>query len=259
MYYISRLPFFLQILVTFLFIFLFLLLGMLYGRKYAEGRKDADKDLSTLIGAQLAAVAFIIAFIFSIAASRFEMRRASVIEEVNSIGTTFLRADFFPEPQRTDLRRLLKKYINKYVEANNDLSMLDNNLNETDLILDNIWKIASEYQSAHPEQIAVNSFIQSLNGTIDLHTTRATVLIYFGLGENIWLIVYILTSLAMLVTGFQLGVSSIKIGLPALALAITFTLMISLISDLDSPREGAFQINNKPLIELYNKVDSEVK
>ena len=44
------------------------------------------------------------------AVGRYEARRAAVVDEANTIGTTYLRAQMLPEPIRTESMRLLTSY-----------------------------------------------------------------------------------------------------------------------------------------------------
>lgn len=44
------------------------------------------------------------------------MRRSLVVEEANSIGTTWLRAGLLPAPQRQEVRDLLKRYTRVKLE-----------------------------------------------------------------------------------------------------------------------------------------------
>ena len=56
-------------------------------------------------GAVFALLGLILAFTFSGAASRFEARRQLITEEVNDIGTAFLRIELVPEEARPELRQ----------------------------------------------------------------------------------------------------------------------------------------------------------
>ncbi|HZO51787.1 MAG TPA: hypothetical protein VFB63_03675 [Bryobacteraceae bacterium] len=55
-------------------------------------------------------------FTIAIALPRFDQRRQLEIEEANSIGTTRLRAELLPEPQRTRSLELLREYIDVRIE-----------------------------------------------------------------------------------------------------------------------------------------------
>ena len=45
------------------------------------------------------------------AASRYDARKALVVEEANALGTAYLRCELLPEPARTEARQLLRSYL----------------------------------------------------------------------------------------------------------------------------------------------------
>ncbi len=57
-----------------------------------------------------------LAFTFGLAASRFEARRDALPEEVNAIGTTYLRTAFLPEAYGQNARKLLRQYADNRLE-----------------------------------------------------------------------------------------------------------------------------------------------
>jgi hypothetical protein len=63
------------------------------------------------MAASLGLLAFFLAFTFGMAGSRFDDRKKLVLEEANTIGTTYLRAELLPEPHRTEIQTLLREYI----------------------------------------------------------------------------------------------------------------------------------------------------
>ena len=72
----------------------------------ARQRPDHEENapVGAIVGATIGSLAFLLAFTFGSAASRFDTRKQPVLQEANAIGTTYLRADFLPEPQRSDVR-----------------------------------------------------------------------------------------------------------------------------------------------------------
>jgi hypothetical protein len=139
-----------------------------------------------------------------------------------------------------------------------DNSRLDETLKKTDSILDRIWKTSAAYAASQPGNFGAGIYIQSLNETIYLHAKRITISIYQDIPEAIWIALYALGAISMFITGFYSGISGGKMGLPGILLGLTFTIMISTISDLDRAKEGMFRISNKPFLELKAKIDSEV-
>ena len=84
-------------------------------RQHAEHEKDAPID--AIVGAMLGLLAFLLAFTFGMSASRFDARRQLVLQEADTIGTAYLRADMLPEPQRSEIRNQLREYATLRVSA----------------------------------------------------------------------------------------------------------------------------------------------
>jgi hypothetical protein len=61
-------------------------------------------------------VGLILAFGLSLAVTRYEDRRASVVDEANAIGTTYLRAQTLQEPTRSKSLALLVRYTERAVQ-----------------------------------------------------------------------------------------------------------------------------------------------
>jgi hypothetical protein len=76
--------------------------------RHAHALDEKDAPIGAMVGAILGLLAFMLAFTFSLAASRFDARRTTVLEEANAIGTTSLRARLLPEPQRSEVAQLLR-------------------------------------------------------------------------------------------------------------------------------------------------------
>ena len=100
------------------FFLIVLVLGMLsveVGYRLGKSRHvrspdEKDAPVAAMVASILGLLAFMLAFTFSMAGTRFEARRQAVLQEANSISTTWLRARLLPEPQRSEIRELLRRY-----------------------------------------------------------------------------------------------------------------------------------------------------
>jgi len=256
---LDSIPLMLLLLVTFAVFLFSMWAGIVYGRRYAKGKNEPGKGFSVIIGGQLTLVAFMIAFVFGIASSRFDMKRSNLLEEANSIGTTYLRTDLLADPVRSELKNLLKEYVDLRLDAYFHPETLQEALKKSDEILDRLWKLSSAYAESQPSSMTVALYIQSLNETIDLHTKRVTVSIVQKIPIAIWLAAYLLAIICMFVIGFESGIANAKLSVPGFLFALTFALVINLISDLDRSSEGMFKVNQQPMIELQSKINSEVR
>src|SRR5277367_4540847 len=88
-----------------------------------HGLKDEIRpDYGTVLAATLTLLGLIIGFSFSMATARYDLRKSYEEEEANAIGTEYIRADLLPEPDRTQVRDLLRQYTDlriQYFDAHN--------------------------------------------------------------------------------------------------------------------------------------------
>ena len=76
-------------------------LGLLLGRYLRRHSEVLREPFGVLQGALLGLVGLILAFGLTLAVGRYEARRAALVDDANSIGTTYLRAQMLAEPVRS--------------------------------------------------------------------------------------------------------------------------------------------------------------
>src|SRR6186997_1772868 len=86
------------------------------GRRIARSRASRDPDgawqgTGIVDGAMFGLFGLVIAFTFSGAASRLDARRNLIVEEVNAIGTAYLRLDVLPAETQPGLRESFRRYL----------------------------------------------------------------------------------------------------------------------------------------------------
>ena len=79
------------------------------------GPTDLHEPVGVVQTALLGFVGLILAFGLALAVGRYETRRASVVEEANAIGTTYLRAQTLAEPMRSRSLELLTDYTDSSI------------------------------------------------------------------------------------------------------------------------------------------------
>ena len=100
----------LLIVVLFAIIFGATIAGLMAGRRLHHRSDKLREPMATMQAAVLGFMALILAFGLSLAVGRYQDRRASVVEEANAIGTTYLRAQTLAEPVRSRSLDLLVRY-----------------------------------------------------------------------------------------------------------------------------------------------------
>ena len=97
--------------VTALLIAALLLGACELGYQVARRKGDFEKsDEGHVLSAMLALLGLLVGFTFSIAVNRHEQRRVLVVDEANAIETEYLRTQMMPEPYRSRLADLLRRY-----------------------------------------------------------------------------------------------------------------------------------------------------
>jgi hypothetical protein len=228
--------------------------GFRIGRWWQERTPDEKEGpTSMLVGSLLALMAFMLAVTMGMASDRFDARRALVLEEANSIGTTYLRAGYLPEPYRTDIRELLREYTPLRVNTA-DRRQLQANFERSSAIHGELWAEAEELARNQGGSEVVALFIESLNETIDLHEERVTAIVYARVPETVILFLLIGSALALGMVGFSAGLHRQRSIVSAVALVVFLGATITLVVDLDRPREGFLQVSQQPLIDLQQQI-----
>ncbi|MBS0203708.1 MAG: DUF4239 domain-containing protein [Planctomycetes bacterium] len=222
--------------------------------------KSADGPIGTVIGSTLGLLAFLLAFTFGIAANRFDVRRQLLTEEVNAIGTCYLRAAMLPDEQRIAVRGLLRDYVHDRAELSRRpeqlLTELPSFLQRADTQLDALWDQAVEVSRIDRNSEIYSLFVASLNDVIDLHTKRVVVG-HYRIPGSIWLALYLVSIVSLVAVGYHFGLDSSRDVVVNLILAFTFSLVIVLIADLDNPAVGNLRVNQEPILELDAKYQAD--
>jgi hypothetical protein len=165
----SSVPIWLVFIGTVLLVVLSVEIGFRSARfrqKRFESTVEQEKEapVGAMVGATLALLAFLLAVTFGMAVDEFHARKVALMEEANAIRTTYLRAALIPEPQRDDVRRLLRDYVDERLQwagverhaparAAKDL-------------LQQLWNHAAAAAGRDSSDVT-SLFVESVNGVID--------------------------------------------------------------------------------------------
>jgi hypothetical protein len=219
--------------------------------KYRRARSDQEKDatVGAIVAATLGLLAFMLAFTFGLAATRFDARRMLVLEESNAIGTANLRAGLLPEPNRSQIRKLFREYVDVRLEATNP-GAVEGAISKSSELHRALWSQATEVAAQDNRSILTGIFVQSLNEVIDLHAKRVMFGLHNRIPELVWIVLYFMAIVSMTALGYQEGLSGSRRSLAVLALAFTFSAVMLLIADLDRPQEGLLRVSQRAMLDL---------
>jgi hypothetical protein len=237
-------------------VFLSIMIGFGTGSFLRLRRKNIrEAKLGSVIGALLGLLAFILAFTFGAVTSRFDDKKQLLLDEVNALGTTYLRANFLSESERPAAKALIKKYVDLRVEVLKNPKKLPQIILESEKIQSQLWSQVSSASNQVTDHILLGLYIQSLNEVIDLHTKRITVGLQYRIPGIIWTTLFFVTVLTMLAVGYEFGREGVSNIFISLILALAFSAIIVLIADLDRGVTGTIQVSQQPLIELQQKLN----
>jgi hypothetical protein len=241
----------------FIVILLVVLLSVEFGYrlgKYRRSHHETEKEapLGTMVGATLGLLAFILAFTFGLAAARFDARRQTLLDEANAIGTTYLRAGMLPE-RGDEVRRLLRDYVPARLEAVRSGNVAEG-IRRSENIQQQVWTEAETVGEKNPNSIVVGLFVQSLNEMIDLHAKRVQTGVRSRIPGAIWLGLFAVAALSLATMGYHAGLSGTRRSLAIVAVAVTFSVVIELIADLDRPLEGVLRVSQQALLDVQRSM-----
>jgi hypothetical protein len=228
--------------------------GYRLGRSWQERTPDEkDGPTTMIVGSLLALMAFLLAITMGMASDRFDTRRKLVLAEANSVGTTYLRAGYLPEPASSKIKDLIRDYVPLRI-VTNDIADLRVRMAHSVEIQAKLWSIAEGLARATPDSDVLALFIDSLNETIDLHETRVIAGLYGRVPETILILLLLGSMLTLGMLGYSGGLTLRRSPLTAAVLIIVLGAVITLVVDLDRPREGFLEVSQQPIIDLQEQI-----
>ena len=227
--------------------------GFRLGRWWQE-RTPGEQEGPTgmLVGSILALLAFLLAVTMGMAADRFDARRSLVLAEANAIGTAYLRAGYLPEPASSQARELLRQYVPIRIVVT-DTNDLQADIDQSNAILAKLWTVTEGVARTNGSDV-VALYVESVNDTIDLNESRITAGIYARVPETILLLLVGGAALSLGMVGYSAGLTQRRSLLSAFVLILVLGAVITIVVDLDRPREGFIQVSQQPLIDLQQQI-----
>ena len=231
-------------------------IGHLVGRSLRHRTDGLHEPVGVVQTALLGFVGLILAFGLALAVGRYETRRASVVEEANAIGTTYLRAQTLAEPMRSRSLELLTDYTDTSIQLASAVpssSAAKVALADGQELQRELWALAGRSLAAAPTASAPRLYVETLNHMIDQQTVRKATLNNRVPPAVLW---FELAS-AMLALGllsFYLALLGRSVWTVLLAAAlVSFLLLITF--DLDRPRRGLITVPATALTDLRASMD----
>ncbi len=207
-------------------------------------------------GALLGFMGLVLAFGLSLALGRYEDRRAAVVNDANTIGTTYLRAQTLSEPMRSRSLPLLVEYTDAELALTDDepgSEAADQTIARGSALQDQLWGLAGQAVTKQTTATAPRLYEDSLNSMIDEQTVRVA-----GLNNRVPTEVLLLEVVgaagAMFLVGLHVGLLGRSLT-PLLLAAGLVSFLLFVTFDLDRPTRGFIKVPDSPLAALRASMD----
>src|SRR5262245_23684232 len=237
--------------VLFVWSFAGLSLAAWFGARLRHGRpfnEERRADFAVLLASTLTLLGLLIGFTFTMAMTRYDMRKNLEEGEANAIGTEYLRLDRLAAADAARLRALLKSYVELrvryYAAADEDEARINA---ETGRLQMEMWStvVAAAGQQRDPITALV---VSGMNDVINAQGyTQAAWWNRIPLSAAVLLIVVAVLCNVMIGYGLR-SVGPRGTLLPILPLFVAFA--FALIADIDSPRRGLIRVTPQNLMNL---------
>jgi hypothetical protein len=203
---------------------------------------STHEDFSVIQAATLTLLGLIIGFTFSMAISRYDVRKAYEEEEANAIGTEYARASLLPAADAEKVRGLLAQYLDQRIRLyrTHDAQGLRALEAETSRQQDALWVAVLAPAAAQPTPVvalAVSGMNDVLNAQGYMQAAWRN-----RIPVAAWVLLFMVGVCGTFMVGY--GTRSARMrGVLQLLLPLVLALSFMLIADIDSPRGGFVHVD----------------
>lgn len=226
--------------------------GRRIGRRVRARGAGAHPALGTIESASLGLLALMIGFTFAMALSRYDSRKAAVLDESNAIGTAFLRAQLLPEAQARTSAALLVRYAETRLALGTsgaDIKARAEAVRRSLDLQNSLWREAVAASAIDAHSTPIGLYVQALNDMIDMHEKRLTALVNH-VPEAVVLLLYLIALTATGFTGYGAGLAGDGERGSKLVMAALIATVLILVIDLDRPYRGLVTVSQQPMLDL---------
>lgn len=212
--------------------------------------QDSYRSLVTSISAaMMGLLALLLGFTLSMGVSRWDERRAVIVNEANAVGTLWLRAGLLEEPLRDDLRETLREYTDIRIViggSGGDQEALRTARTKSEFLHTSIWSVVEQSSRPGHSNAVLGSVINAANELIDIHELR-----FASIANFLPAILFVmLISIACVALGFfawSFGASNQGKRMANLMLGLLIGAVLLVIMDVNRPQRGRINVGIESL------------
>jgi hypothetical protein len=229
------------------------------GSAFLRARRPLDngarEDFAVIQAATLTLLALILGFSFSMAVSRYDLRKNYEEAEANAIGTEYVRAGLLPATDASKVRALLLNYLDQRIlfYATRDAQQLRRVNAQTAKLQDEMWAAVQTPTLAQPTPITALT-VAGMNDALNSQSyTQAAWRNRIPGGA--WRMMAAIAICANLLLGF--GARSARAKYLLLVFPLVVSMVFLLIADIDTPRGGLIRVQPQNLLSLAQSLHAQ--
>jgi hypothetical protein len=228
-------------------------LGAALRRRQETRGQRAPETFTIVLTASLTLLGLIIGFTFSMAVSRYDMRKNYEAEEANAIGTQYLRAGLLSPGDAAMMRMLLRSYLDQrillYHSAEEDSR--EPIRQRTTQLERQLWATAQRAAITQPSALTALA-AAGLNDVLNSQSyTQAAW--WNRIPAAAWLLMWLIALLCNVMVGYAASGATAR-SLLLLLLPLLLSTAFLLIADMDSPRGGVIRVRAQNLVSLSEQI-----
>ncbi|HEV7735592.1 MAG TPA: DUF4239 domain-containing protein [Candidatus Binatia bacterium] len=220
-------------------------IGWRIGRwRRARDPEGATAGIAAVDGAVFGLLGLLLAFSFSGAATRFDARRELIVQEVNAIGTAWLRLDLLSASAQTQLRDQFRAYLDSRIKTYDmfpNIAAAETEYARSVTIQQSIWTNAVAASSAEGSP-ATMLLLPALNDMFDVTTTR-TAAMRMHPPPVIFAMLFALALASAMLAGYGMAGAISRSWLHVLGFVLAMAAAVYVILDVEFPRLGLIRIS----------------
>lgn len=218
---------------------------------YRKGQRDLDQEqdrkiegLGTIDSAIFGLLGLLLAFTFTNALSGLSIRRVSVVNEANAIGTAYLRLDLLAPASQAQLRPLYREYLEERIKlyaSSENPSLAQEIFTKTAALQTQIWRLTADSVLEEKHPAIMTLALSAANEMIDSASTRNQATINHP-PQIVYLFLFIFAVASALLIGYNLANNPKRPYFHVVLFCFLISAVVYVIVDLEYPRRGLFQI-----------------
>jgi hypothetical protein len=241
----------------------FIEIGFRLGQGHLSKQNKAQMaQVRAIMGASLGLLAFMLAFSFSMAQRHFEARTQAYMFEISAIDSAYRGADLLEGSEAGAAKEILRQFADLRLQISataqtGGIDQVFEMIREGERMHDQLWSLAESAMAGSGEGADTGIFAQSVLEMVDANDARLQATLFNRISPVIWIMLFLMAQLSMIVMGYQAGLTGTRSSLATWTLAITFSAVMTLVTDLDRPNMTLFRISDQLMVELKNRITED--